>query len=431
MGKTELLRAFCESKRHIFFVADLGTEASALAELTRRISEFAYGDPAAIGSFPSWDVAFDFLIRLAMDERLVLILDEFTYLVGANPAIPSILQRLWDTRLRESQLMLVLCGSYVGMMEQHVLAYRAPLYGRRTGQWHLNPLAFEHAALFFPRFRPVDLVRAYATLGGVPAYLLQFDDHLSVLENIERRILTAGSFLYDEPRFQLIQELGEPHRYFSVLEAIAAGRTRQNEIAQAAGIASPSVPFYLGTLRELSLVERAVPATEDHPEKSKRGIYRLLDHYFRFWFRFVYPNRSLLERGDVAQVRSQVAGQQDQFIGPAFELICREHIWRLYQAGELEFTPNVVGGWWGNGEEIDILARGDNHTLVGECKWSTRPVGTNVLDDLKRKAAVVGRMEHWSSVRYALFSRAGFTPRLQAVAATDGILLVGLEALYR
>lgn len=429
VGKTELLRTFCQDRRHIFFVADLGTEASALAEFTRQISLFTYGRSDAIAPFLSWDAAFEFLVPLAAEERLVVVLDEFTYLIDANSAVPSVLQRLWDTHLRKTRLMLILCGSYVGMMEQHVLAYRAPLYGRRTAQWHLQPLAFWDAGHFLPRFEAADRVRAYAILGGVPAYLLQFDDEIPFLDNVEQCILTPGTFLYDEPRFLLLQELRDPRRYFSVLEAIATGRTRQNEIAQAAGIVPSSTAFYLTTLQELGLVERAVPATEKHPHKSKLGLYRILDPYFRFWFCFVYPNRSLLERGELAQVRCQVEEQLDQFTGAAFEAICREHVWRLYRAGELGFIPRTVGGWWDRQKEVDVVAVGDEDILVGECKWTDRPVGTNILDDLRRKLHSLIHQREWSHVRYALFSRSGFTPALEAQARDEGVLLVSLETL--
>jgi len=429
VGKTELLRAFCQDKRHLFFIADLGTEASALAKFTGQISQFTYGRAEAISPFSSWDAAFEFLAPLAADERLLVVLDEFTYLIDANEAVPSILQRLWDSQLRETKLMLVLCGSYVGMMEQHVLAYRAPLYGRRTAQWQLKPMDFWQARAFLPGFDFEDWVRAYAVLGGVPAYLLQFDEGVSLLDNVEGQILQPGTFLYDEPRFLMLQELRDPRRYFSVLEAIAGGRTRQNEIAQAAGIPLSSLSFYLTTLQEMGLVERAVPATEKHPHKSKLGLYRLLDPYFRFWFRFVYPHHALLERGEGAQVRAHVAEQLDQFSGAAFESICQDYVWRLHHRGKLGFTPRTVGGWWTREREIDVVAVGDDGLLLGECKWASRPVGTNILDDLQRHAQPLLQKGSWPRVQYALFSRSGFTPDLEARARSEGVLLIGPEAI--
>jgi AAA+ ATPase superfamily predicted ATPase len=429
VGKTELLQTFCQEKRHLFFVADLGTEASLLAEFTRVISAFAQGDSDLLAPFASWDTAFAFLARFAATERLVLVLDEFTYLIRANPALPSILQRLWDRRLRETRLMLVLCGSYVGMMEKHVLTYEAPLYGRRSAQWQMQPLGFHDAALFHPRYDASNHVYAFGILGGVPAYLLQFGEGDSVLDNVQRRVLTQGAFLYDEPRFLLLEELHEPSRHFAILEAIAAGHTRPNEIAQAVGLAATSLPSYLDTLRALGLVEREVPATETQPHKSKRGRYRILDHYFRFWFRFVAPHRSLLERGDTAPVAQLIQEQIDQFTGPVFEAVCREHVWRLAREGLLGFLPQSVGRWWDDHDEIDVVAVGDQQALLGECKWTTRSVGVNVLDELRRKAQPLVARQGWQHVTYMLFARAGFTPALRDDAARDGVVLVDLAGL--
>ena len=426
VGKTELLRAFCEGKPHVFYVADLGTEASTLAEFTRQISQHVFGAGDAISPFATWDAAFEFLAKQATQERLIVIIDEFTYLIDANDAVPSILQRLWDTHLQHTQLMLVLCGSYVGMMEQHVLAYRAPLYGRRTGQWRLQPLDFWNIHFFLSGYANEDLMRAYAVLGGVPAYLRQFDEKRSLLDNIKHSILTQGSFLYDEPRFLMLQELRDPNRYFSVLEAIAGGKTRMNEIAQASGIANSSITFYLNTLQEMGLIDRSVPVTEMQAHKSKRGIYRLLDNYFRFWFRFVYPNRSLLERGEQGQVRAKVEAELDQFVGPVFEVICQEYIWRRHAAGELGFVPKAVGHWWDGQEEIDVVALGDEIILAGECKWTSKPVGINILDSLRNKTQ---RLSAKATMQYVLFARSGFTDELRAVAERENITLFDLDTM--
>ena len=444
VGKTELLRTFCQDKPHVFFVADLGTEQGQLAEFTRQISAFTAGDPNLLAPFASWEAAFNFLARQAK-ERLVVVLDEFTYLIDVNAALPSTFQKLWDTQLKATNLMLVLCGSYVGMMEQEVLAYRSPLYGRRTGQWRLQPLSFWDAGQMLPRFSLDDLVRTYAILGGIPAYLRQFDDKLSLLHNIERKLLTLGEFLYDEPRFLLLQELREPSRYFAVLEAIAGGRTRLNEIAQGAKIAATSVSFYLKTLQEMGLIDRTVPATEKNPAKSRWGVYQLTDPYFRFWFRFVYPNRSLLERGESAQVMRQVRTELDQYTGPAFEAICHEAVWRAHsdpdrvprEPSGRSFTPTAVGRWWNRHEEIDVVAVGAAQdlpaVLLGECKWSSKPVGINVLADLKRKAQILAADQQWDRqewrIDYALFSRSGFTPALQKQADDEGVWLVSGDNL--
>lgn len=428
VGKTELLRAFCSGKKHLFFVADMGTEESQLADFTRQVGEYLAGDSGLLAPFGSWDAAFNFLAAQT-HERLVLVLDELTYLIEVNSAFPSILQKAWDTRLKDTSVMLVLCGSYVGVMERSVLAYRSPLYGRRTGQWQLQPFSFWESQLLLPGVAPESLVSIFAILGGVPAYLRQYDTGLSLAENVERKILTVGAYLYDEPRFLLLQELRDPSRYFAILEAIAGGRTRSNEIAQVTGVPVTSLTFYLRTLQEMDLIERSVPATEQQPDKSKSGVYHIADPFFRFWFRFVYPSRSLLERGETSLVLRKIMAEIDQFTGPAFEGICREYIWRLHSAGDLGFTPRMVGRWWNRREELDIVAVGEGDLLVGECKWSTKLVGENILDDLMRKAGLLKAQHDSKQFHYVLFARSGFTRALQERARAQGIRLLDTRTI--
>jgi len=235
--------------------------------------------------------------------RLTWVQKGSSYLAQTNPALPSVLQWLWDTQLKDTRLLLILCGSTISLMKSQVLTYRAPLYGRRSGQCLLEPLDFDAAIRFFRSYRIDDLIRTYAILGGMPAYLLQFDERKTVLANIRDAILTPHHFLNDEPRSLLREELRDPANYFSILAAIAAGKTRQHEIAQAAALPSHDTASpYLRTMQALHLVERQVPTTEPHPHKSRKGIYRMSDHFMRFWFRFVYPHESALARGDLAGV---------------------------------------------------------------------------------------------------------------------------------
>jgi AAA+ ATPase superfamily predicted ATPase len=423
VGKTELLRAFCEGKRAIFFEADLGSEGMLLSAFSRAIGESIYDNPGLV--FSSWDAAFEAVAHAAANQRLVVVLDEFGYLARANSAFPSILQRLWDTRLKETQLLLILCGSYISLMEREALTYRAPLYGRRSGQCLLEPLEFGAAAQFFARYDAADRVRAYACLGGIPAYLLQFDDRKTIQVNIRDAILSPHRFLNDEPRFLLREEVRDPANYFSVLAAIAAGKTHQNEIAQVAGFPNRDTAGpYLRTLQDLRLVERHVPITEEHPHKSRKGIYRLRDYFFRFWFRFVYPNESALARGGVTGVMERhIEPHLDEFVAPIFEEVARQHIWRMALTGQLPFAPQRVGGWWDKEHEIDVVAIGDHDFLVGECKWSSRPIGVSVLDELKRTAAALLAQGELGRPHYALFSRVGFTEELKKLAHEEDILL--------
>lgn len=431
VGKTELLTQFCQDKRHVFFVADLDVEPVLRAALSAAVNTTLLGPETAGAVYSSWQDIFILLAQHAQAERLVVVLDEFTYLVDAHPPLASTLQRIWDSHLAHGRLMLILCGSYVGMMEKAVLGYQAPLYGRRTGQYLLEPLGFHDARSFFPAYDLADQVRAYAIFGGTPAYLRTISDSRPLLDNVVQHVLTRGTFLYGETRFLLQQELREPRNYFAILEAIASGRTRLNEIKQATGLSGATA--YLDTLQGLRLVERVVPVTESQPHKSRRGLYRLCDHFFRFWFRFVHPNLSLLEQGG-AQVAfdTLVAPQLDSFSAPIFEEICRQFLWRLGLAGGLPFLPLRIGGWWQSNEEIDIIVVGQDAALLVECKWTGKPVGVDILRNLERKARLVGREMESRRLFYGLCARSGFTPQVEEEAAQrEDLLLFDLPRIVK
>jgi AAA+ ATPase superfamily predicted ATPase len=429
VGKTELLARFCEGKRSIFFVSDLGSEISLRTALSAAVNAVLFGPNQMNAVYSTWEDLLHALAQAAQSERLVVVLDEFPYLVTAHPPLATILQRVWDQTLKNSQIMLILCGSYIGMMEETVLGYQAPLYGRRTAQYLLEPLQFKDARQFYPSFNLEDQVRAYAVYGGTPAYLHTIQPQQSLKENILDGILSRGSFLYDEVRFVLQQELREPRNYFAILQAIAAGKTRLNEIKQATGIDGATA--YLDTLQQLHLVERLVPVTETQPQKSRRGIYRLKDNYLRFWFRYVHPNRSQLERGGAQTILdNQVLSEIDHFASLTFEEVCQQFFWQSGLTGKLPFVPTNIGNWWNANEEIDLVVLGEKDAILVECKWTSKPVGIDILAELERKSDLLRpELEH-RKIRFALCSRSGFTPQLMKDARRrQDVALLDLPAI--
>lgn len=429
VGKTELLAHFCEGKRSIFFVSDLGSEISLRTSLSNAVNTVLFGSDQINAVYASWEDLFLALARAAQNERLIVVLDEFPYMVTAYPPLASILQRIWDQVLKNTQIMLILCGSYIGMMEETVLGYQAPLYGRRTAQYLLEPLQFKDARLFYPGFANEDQVRAYAVFGGTPAYLSTIQPENSLAENILDNILSRGSYLYDEVRFVLQQELREPRNYFAILQAIAAGKTRLNDIKVATGI--EGLTSYLDTLQQLHLVERLVPATETQPQKSRRGIYYLKDHYLRFWFRYVLPHRSQLERGRGQIIlESQVFPEIDHFSSLAFEEICQQYFWQAGLVGKLPFMPANIGKWWSANEEVDGIVIGETDAILVECKWTSKPIGIDIFTDLERKAKLVKPELGEHNLRFALCSRSGFTTAMVEVSKNRAdVMLIDLDTL--
>jgi AAA+ ATPase superfamily predicted ATPase len=427
VGKTELLAHFCNGKRHVFFVADQVPEQTLRANLSKVVNDAIFGPGQVSAVYNTWDDLFETLARQAQAERLVVVLDEFPYLVAAYPPLASILQRIWDQSLKDSHIMLILNGSYIGMMEETVLGYKAPLYGRRTAQYLLEPLEFFDARYFFSAYSPEDRLRTYAVFGGTPAYLQTIQPELPLEANILEGILERGSVLYDEVRFVLQQELREPRNYFAVLQAIASGNTRQNEIKQAAGL--ENITPYLDTLQQLHLVERIVPVTETQPHKSRRGLYRLKDNFLRFWFRFVLPNGSQLERGAKEIVyETAIRPEMDHFAAGIFEQVCQQYFWRAGLNGKLPFMPKQIGGWWQANQEVDLVLLGDNQIMLVECKWSSRPVGTDILETLEARSSSVLAEAGEKNALFAICSRSGFTEPLTKYAQSrDDVYLYDWE----
>jgi AAA+ ATPase superfamily predicted ATPase len=430
VGKTALLARFGEQRAAVHYLATRLPEAQQLRELGRELGA-AVNEPLFLGDgFSSWDQLFAWMAGTG--ERTAVMIDEFPYLVEANPALPSLLQRAWDRQLSRSSSFLVLCGSSIAMMEREVLAERAPLYGRRTGQLRVRPLSFGHAAGFLDGFTFADQVRAWSMLGGVPYYLLLFDSSKSLEANLHATFLDLGAPLRDEVEFLLRQELREPRVYFGILTAIAAGKRKLSEILNATGLPAPTVSKYLAVLQGLDLVVREVPATEPRPEKSKKGLYAIADPFVRFWFRHIMPGRALLETGRTDQLAATILADLDRLASEAYEEICRDEV----RHGLLDQWCGVawerVGRWWDPQSELDILAfsaADGRATLLGEVKWSRRPVGRDILADLEAKAARVAADSAPTARHLTLFSRSGFTAAVlrEAASRSDLHLFHGLD----
>ena len=440
VGKTELLLQFCKGKRSIYFTASQLKERDHLRQLTEA-ARHVINDPLLQSLvFDDWESALIYFAQQARVERLVLVLDEFQYLCEDNTALPSLIQRFWDLHGKNSKLFLILCGSQVSFMEREVLAERSPLYGRRTGQLRLMPLSYRDSGDFFSKYAAKEKLIAYGILGGIPAYLNRFARHplsdsqetpqMTFERHIKEELLTPQGYLFDEVNFLLRMELREPRTYASVLQAIAGGATRLNEISQRVGLNPTDINKYLSVLRELALVKRETPVTERAPQKSKKGLYKIADNYVKFWFRFVLPNRSLIESGNADLVYEEmIAPNLSHYMGEIFEDICRQYI-SLYWGEKLKVAPKRVGAHWGSNLEIDVLTENiDESHWFGECKWWEAPVGENVLNHLIENATKVP--DQWKrNPRYVLFSTDGFTDALKQRAEKEGVVLIEVNDLF-
>ncbi len=367
VGKTMLLLKLMESARGVYYLADKRPEAQNMEGLKRSMADFLDDDLFRRARFGSWDELLGAFAEKAGDERLVLIIDEFPFLVESNRALPSIFGKVWDTVLSKTKVSVILCGSSIGMMEE-MMGYGSPLYGRRTGQWQVMPMDMVHLRSFFPQYDLDDLMRTFGTLDMIPFYLNQFDPRVDYFTNVQERILDKGSLLYLEPEFLLRQELREPASYMAILRSISLGNTRFNKIMDDSGLEKSLVSKYLSVLEALHMVERAYPVTER--QRKRRALYRLRDNYLGFWFRYVYPNKSLLEQGRKEAVLDLVRKDLDNYLGRIFERAAAEMLWRQDGMDLLPFRLRELGPWWTGEEEIDLVGHdGSANILFAECKW--------------------------------------------------------------
>ncbi|MFH1176916.1 MAG: ATP-binding protein [Acidobacteriota bacterium] len=408
IGKTALLhRAIGSLPRTAYHV---GTRSTPTEEM-RRLSETL----AAAWSIPLLAAqplaSFAALLALleGIDGPAVLVLDELPYLLESEPALPGMLQAAWDQALSRSQLKLVLCGSSVGMMENAFFSPGSPLFGRRTGQLRLGPLAPQHLAGVFDWSLP-EIIELAALFGGVPGYLQRLDPTLDLATNLRRHVLTRGEPLYEEVPFLLREELREPRVYNAILASIAAGARKFSELSSKVGLDRANLTRYLGVLAGLGLVEREVPVTERQPEKSRKGLYRIADPFVATSFAFVHPFRDELERGLADQVMaSRVAPQLHIYLSRAVEPVLRDLFLAGFAAEDVPFRPFLGGRHWSPTAELDLvlLEETRRHAFIAELKWAAEAVSTALLDGLRDRVA---REPAFAGVEctFALVSRAGF-----------------------
>ncbi|MBM2810590.1 MAG: hypothetical protein HW416_1349 [Chloroflexi bacterium] len=430
VGKTALLSTFAKDKRAIYLYGTRTAEPDILRDLSLQAAA-VFADPyLRAAPFPSWDAALDYLTSRAMDDRLLVVLDEFPYLCEATRGLDSIVQRWWDRVQGTANLALILAGSAFSFMEGLVGA-RGALHGRRTSQVAVEPFDYYDSARFFLHLSPADRVRAYACFGGVPAYLRHWIPDRTLAQQVQQTILTPGHILFDEATELLRTEFHQEALYAAILRAIAAGEKRPSDIARAVGRHSADEIFdHLRRLQSLQLVRREVPVTDTLRLRSQRVLYHLSDPYLRFWFRFVGPLQGFLQLGRSEQVwDDEVLPALDEFVAQTtWKEVCMQHLWRRLAAGQITAQFSELGRWWDSGDEIDLVGLWHGRaTVVGECKWTVGPLGLNVLASLQRKAAKLPIEE---PPLWLLASRSGFDPALVERAVGGDVLLLTPEDIY-
>ncbi len=374
IGKTELILKATENKKRIYYLA-IGA---------RNLERF-YN--ICIGHYPQvsklkmdWEVLFDFL----KDNAETVVIDEFQNMIQEDANILNIFQSVTDTILKDSPLKLFLLGSSISVITSKVLDHKSPLYGRKTGSLELKSVSFFDLKEFFPKADMEELVEIYGFADGVPYYLVRIDRSfwLWLKDEIEKE----RGFLKDEVDFLMRYEFEDVSTYKLVLEAIAHGKTKLNEIKNYMNVKRTDISPYLRNLIEVGMIKREVPITEN--VRSRLGRYYISDNFLKFWFRYIYPNVSSIEEGifDIDIIK----GDYNRYLGYIFEDVVKQF---LIKERDKIFKFSKIGKWWHKEREIDIVALNESteEIMFIECKWqdlSAKQVD-KILVELKEKSKFV------------------------------------------
>lgn len=409
VGKTILINEFVKDKECILYSATETNAKQNLTELSRSIYALSDDYSNSESVFSSFQAAFETVFTIAEKRRIVFVIDEYPYLASCSKGVSSVLQLLVDRYHEKSKLFIILCGSSMSFMENQVMGYKSPLYGRRTCQYKIRPFEFFEARKYYSNFSGEDMAAIYGITGGIPLYMSLMNDRLSVEQNIKDNFLTPNAYLYEEPTNLIKQECRDASQYNSIISAIANGASRLSEICTKTDIDTSLASSYISKLIGMGIVKKELPYGADN---SRKAIYALEDSMFRFWYRFVQDKTSVINRGFTDMVYKKIEPQFSGFMGAVFEEICTQYMWKLLADGKspVEFTD--LGRWWGTDPrtkkqtEIDIMGVSpDNDYLFGECKWTNEKVDLSVLENLVSRSELFKcRGKH-----FYLFARSGFT----------------------
>ena len=436
VGKSYLLNHFSKKYQNntVFFTADKSAEKSNVKSFCEELNNvLKFG--TFLNSFETWKDVFSFFKDIELKQRLVIIIDEFTYLHSTNPAFDSILQNAIDRVLKQKNIFLILCGSEVSTIEDIIDDSTKPLYGRKTAELKLEPFSYLEAKEFFPKYSNEEALTVYSILGGTPLYLSLFDDSLSIRENIIKNCLSTTGYLFNEVENLLRMELKETSFYKNIMLAINLGASNLNTIRDKVGEDSAKISKYISVLINLGYIKKEIPCGEK--DRIRNTLYSISDNYFAFYFAFIFKHRNILNGFISPEIfyEKEITNEKlNAFIGKRFEDICKAYLKQQFYLGKMPFYPQEIGRWWGNNpilkkqEEIDILALDDENAIICECKYTNEKFDLKQLKDLEQSALCINK----ENKSFIIFSKSGVTTKVEELIIDDSnYKVLTIEDLYR
>ena len=425
IGKTTLINHFGNDKKSLYFFVSPKTELELIKSFRLTLKrQLDIPDYVEFGSLSA-------IIEYVFDNfEGMVVFDEFQNFSRVDPSIFSDIQNLVDSG-KSSKILLILSGSYLGMMKEIFHHEKEPLFGRLDSEIRLGPFGigdvFDYlSSIGFQDFEK--MITIYAVFGGTPFYyalMRKLGVKGEIKDIIGEMFFNPYSLLKDEVRNILTLEFGNARdMYYSILEAISLGHYRASEIAQYMGYRTTSLsPYIKDLLHYYEYIARSVPVTARAGRRTKITRYSIIDPMMSFWFRFIYRNIGEMESGMYNYLLAKTMEEFGTYMGRRMEDIIKELLYR-HQGEVLPFSMNRIGSWWTRrGDEIDLVALDDegNNILLSEVKWRNKKADYNVVDKLLRKAEMVKGYDDYKRW-FLVVSKMGFTPSALSRMGDNGIL---------
>lgn len=427
IGKTTLLNRFADNNKckYVSFVCTEMTEAELLSRMGKDVLESLAPSLSSKMSFENFDSIFDFIEEAAAKERIIFVIDEYPYLAKSCPYMNSLLQKYIDHAWKKTNLYFVLLGSLVSFMRDEVLGKDAPLHGRANLEFKLEPFNYKETTLFVPDYSEEEKAIVYGLTNGIAKYLELLDNSLTLDENIEKFFFSRRAFISDEQIKNIITgEKSNPVAYNSMVDAIANGKTKYNEIQSATKMSD--ISFCLKNLIAAEIVER---------RETPKPYYIISDSMIDFYFHYVVPGASLINSGrGKLYYEQKVKPNLHEFMGKVFESMCRNYILSnvgtdkipVFVTDVVEYQNSVKVGKEIKSIEIDLLGLdGKNYVLAGECKFKSEKFGREDFENFLEKTKYISG----GKLKLMIFSLSGFSDYV--IQNSQNICLVNIAQMYK
>lgn len=432
VGKTALIKEFVKDKQYLYYALDESTEASAMDNFNDLVNSFFNINEEA-SQTNSWEGCLKTIADNSGNNRLVVVLEELSYIAENNNLFLSQLKKAIEFYFKATEIFLIISGSANGFMEKTFLNPKSSLYGMQTAQFKIEPFSFFECSQLFPRLSIEEKIVYYSTLGGIPQYLMQFDRSKSYEENVKEFILNKSSYLYNEPENYLKAQFEDINFANKILSLLSKGDYNLERFQNKNVTTGEDLILMIKKLKKLNIISRRRSVGKSIVRPW--SFYRLEDNFFRFWYRFIYKNRGLIDMNMIDYLfENKIKRDLNSHIGYVFEEIATEFLKKLNAEYKLPFVFESIGSWVGYNpvlrkpSQLDIVATSYDSVLVGECKWSQSLTTVDVLENLVLKSETL----KYKNKYYCLFSKCGYEARVfDYVKNKDNFYLFTLKDIDR